>query len=104
MLLMLGFFIGNLIFSAIIHWVGLVAEVLKSSAQGWRMAVAVSLFSSGPWTLLVAVVFAYFVHSEPWAPWLFAGVIVALAFFGSFAIVILKNQKRREAERAKNAA
>jgi hypothetical protein len=95
-LLMAGFFLGNLISSRVALWIGLILEILESSSQGWRMAVAASLFTDGPWMLLVFGVFAYFVRSEPWAPWLVGGAVAALAFFGGFALLIIKTQRRTE--------
>jgi hypothetical protein len=100
-LLMVGFLIGNLIVSRVALWVGAVLEILESSSQGWRMAVAASLFIDGPWMLLVFGVFAYFVRSEPWAPWLIGGAVAALAFFGSFTFIIIRKQRRANPGRTK---
>jgi len=91
--LIIGFFIGNLVFSRAVLWIGLVLEILESSPQGWRMAVAASLFTDGPWILLLFVLFSYFVRSEPWAPWLIGGAVAALAFFSIFTVAIIKDHR-----------
>jgi hypothetical protein len=102
--LVAGLFAGNLVSIGVVRWIATSAELLHSSPQGWRMAAAASLFNSGPWLVVVVSVFAYYVHSEAWAPWFFAGLGGALLLFGGIIVIFTVKHRHAEARRAKNAA
>ena len=98
-----GMFAGHLLVIAVIRWVGASAELLRSSPGKWRLVAAASLFNSGPWLLVVLSTFAYYVHSEPWAVWFFAGAGVTVSFFLTVAVVFGLKQREVQAK-GKNAA
>ena len=98
-----GLFAGNLLFNAVLRWVATSAELLRSSPGKWSLVAAASLFNSGPWLLVIVGAFAYFVHSEPWAMWFFAGVGIAVSFFLTFTVVFGLKQRAIQAK-GKNAA
>ena len=101
--LMAGLFTGNLLFSAVLHWVAASAELLRSSPGKWSLVAAASLFNSGPWLLVIVGTFAYYVHSESWAMWFFAGAGIAVSFFLAITVVFGLKQRAIQARR-KNAA
>ena len=105
-LVMIGFLTGTLVFSRVGRWVATLYELLKdrtevhASSRAGRL-VSVSLLSSGPWILIVAVVFAYYVSSKPWAVWLFAGFCGAIAVFCLLSIYLAR---KAASARRQNAA
>ncbi len=101
--LIAGLFAGNLLYIAVLRWVATSAELLRSSPGKWSLVAAASLFNSGPWLLVVVFTFAYYVHSEPWAMWFFAGAGVAVSFFLTITVVFGLKQRAIQARR-KNAA
>jgi hypothetical protein len=68
-----GLAAGVLIVSAAVSWLHKMSGIRKEQG-GWKAVLLFSLFNSAPWTLVAAGVFAYFTYSQPWAPWLFAGL------------------------------
>ena len=93
---MVGFLIGNLLFSNVGVWIATLYEVAKSpdeGARGVRLASA-ALLASGPWFLAASAVFAVYVRAEPWAPPLFAGAAGAIVFFGALTWYLARKRKR----------
>ena len=85
--------------SLISPWVRAIVEVLRGESlrRRWGMVLAVSLFNAGPWGIFAAVIFAYYEHSEPWAPWFFGGVAIGVLIIGVLATradAIDKHRKR----------
>ncbi len=105
-LVMVGFFTGTLVFSRVGQWVATLYELLKdhtevrASSRAGKL-VSASLLSSGPWIIIVAVVFAYHVVSKPWAVWLFAGFCGAIVVFCLLSIYLAR---KAAAARRENAA
>jgi hypothetical protein len=64
------------------------------------MVVLTSLFNAGPWTLVVAGLFAYYVHSAEWAPWFFGGATAWIAYIGGLMFMAYR---RNQVKSAKNA-
>ena len=78
-----GFVVGNILLAAVVHWMMAVVEIRKLGVpHPWQMVASTSLFNSGPWMLGVAGMFAYYTHSEPWAPWVLGGAVGWFAYFG----------------------
>jgi len=105
-LVIVGFFAGTLVFSRVGQWVATLYELLKdhtemraSSRVGKLMSA--SLLSSGPWILIVAAIFAYYVISKPWAVWLFAGFCGAIVVFCLLSIYLAR---KAAVARRENAA
>ena len=64
----------------------------------WRI-VAVTLLHSGPWFVIAAGIFAYFVLSRPRASaweWFFGGALLAPVLFGLNAARILKRLRQNK--------
>jgi hypothetical protein len=77
---MVGFFLGMMLFAAILRWVQGVHETLRSVREGTggrANVAAAAVLSSGPWLLLAAGIFGYSVRREAWAPWLLVGFLGA---------------------------
>lgn len=80
---MIGFLIGNLLFSNVGVWIGTIYEVAKApdeGSKGVKLASAAFL-ASGPWFLAATALFAIYVRSESWAAPIFVGAMIAIAFF-----------------------
>jgi hypothetical protein len=105
-LVVFGFLAGTLVFSRVGRWVGTLYELLKdrsevrASSRAGKL-VSASLLSSGPWILVVAGVFAYYVISEPWAVWLFVGFCGAIAVF---CLLSIHFARKAASARRQNAA
>jgi hypothetical protein len=104
-LVLVGFFAGTLVFSRVGVWVATLYELLKdrtevrASSRVGKLAAA-SLLSSGPWVLVVAAVFAYYVISKPWAVWLFAGFCGAIVVFCLLSIHFARKAASRRRQNA----
>src|SRR5262245_18917694 len=85
-----GMLAGNVLVSGISSWVRAIVEVRRTYASGhpWRMVVLTSLFNAGPWILVVAGLFAYYVHAAEWAPWFFGGAIVWVMYLGGLMLIV----------------
>jgi hypothetical protein len=88
-----GVFAGVLIVSGAVSWIHKTNSIHKEHG-GWKEAVLFSLFNSAPWTLVAAVVAAYFTYSEPWAPGLFAGFGAGSLIVGGLLLYVW-NVKRK---------
>ena len=99
---MVGFLIGNLLFSGIGHWVAAVYEIWKDDVEAKPgRIVSVTLLSSGPWFVVVVAFVAYYIHSQPWALWIAIGAVTAIILFTGLGVYFA----RRSAQRGKaNAA
>ena len=97
---MIGFFLGNLLFTVVLRWLGSVYFIAKdrtragSRAKGWKVA-SVTLLGSGPWTVVVVTFFYYHVHSTVWGVWLLTGTLSAIVFFSVFTWIIGRRIARR---------
>jgi hypothetical protein len=99
---MIGFLIGNLLFSRVGVWIGTIYEIAKDQregSKGVRLASAIFL-SDGPWFLIVTVIFAAYVHSESWATPIFFGAVIAIVFFSLWAAYFLKKVARKREDAA----
>jgi hypothetical protein len=98
---MIGFLVGNLLFSKVGMWIATIYAIAKDGAEsskGARLASATFL-SAGPWFLVATAMFAVYVHSKSWAPPIFAGAVIAITFFSLFAVYLVR-KARREREHA----
>jgi hypothetical protein len=96
---MIGFLIGNLLFSKVGMWIATIYEIAKNHSEGSKAArLASAIFlSAGPWFLIATAMFAVYVHSESWAPPIFVGALIAITFFSVFsAYLIRKARQKRE--------
>ncbi len=77
-----GFFAGNIVLAVLWHWIRAALDVHRTGDPGhrWRRVALTSLFNAGPWMLVAAGIFVYYVRDESWAPWFFAGAIAWIAF------------------------
>jgi hypothetical protein len=102
---MIGFFLGNLLFSAVGRWIATLYTIAKdrtkagARSKNWKIA-SVTLLSSGPWMLVVVPFFAYHVHSKTWAMWLFAGVFTSILFFSVVTIHFARKASRLRRDNA----
>jgi hypothetical protein len=99
---MIGFLIGNLLFSNVVAWIGTIYEIAKVPAEGSkgvRLASAAFL-TSGPWFLAATAIFAVYVRSESWAPPIFVGAAIAIVFFSAFAWYIARKAARLKRQNA----
>jgi hypothetical protein len=85
-LVLLGFFVGTFVFARVGRWAVTLYEILKDRtvAPGFSKAgrlASASILSSGLWIFACAVVSAYYVFSESWAVWVFAGFCGAIILF-----------------------
>lgn len=100
-----GFFVGALLFARVGRWIVSIYEVVRdkaeasSNSKGARLA-AVALLNAGPWMLLVTLLVAYHVASEPWAGWLFGGACTAVVLFGLVSIYFARKAKSSSAKPA----
>jgi hypothetical protein len=80
---MVGFLIGNLLFARVVSWLAAIHEITKDPSESSRAGrfVSVTLLSSGPWFMVAAGVFAYYIRASSWAVWVYVGAITAIVFF-----------------------
>jgi hypothetical protein len=102
-----GYFAGVYLFNATARWIATVWEVARSQREDGShgfspgMAVGVSVFSSGPWTLIVVATIAYYLREEPWWPWFIGG---GVAGFGMLVLLAASMFRRVTEMKGKNAA
>jgi len=99
----LGFLLATYLFSRVILWLGICADVLFVQRRPWQLAFAISLFHSGPWLLLVVAFITYCQRTEPWAPWFMSGLIVGLVLL-SAPVVMAYPALRKSMQEHRNAA
>lgn len=94
-LAMIGFVVGNLLFSGVLRWGAAVYEISKDASGGkpWRIVLA-SLPSSGPWFAVVVAFVAYYVHAQPWAVWLGVGGLAGIIVFTALALYWMRKLAR----------
>src|SRR5260221_13256073 len=86
-----GALASNVILAALLHWVRAILEIVRSRIPGASVGALVgqlfvgTLMNAGPWTLLVAAYFAFYISSESWASSFFAGAIAWFTFFGALS-------------------
>jgi len=91
-----GFFAGSLIVAGIISWIHK-SIALRKEGSSWKVVAASSLLNSAPWTIVVAGIFVYFTHSEPWSVWLFAGACVGALYLVGLVAYGERNRKKNAA-------
>jgi len=99
---MIGFLIGNVLFARVGAWIATIYEIAKDQglgSKGIRLASA-ALLSDGPWFLIATGIFAAYVHSESWATPIFAGAVVAIAFFSAFTAYLARKAARKREDAA----
>jgi hypothetical protein len=102
-----GFFLGGILFLSLVRWLVLGAEAWSQSSTSTRegppltrfiVTVACqSLFHSAPWMVVAVAMFAYYVHSEPWAAWLFSGFLLNFGIMGmvtTSAYIAMRKHRR----------
>jgi hypothetical protein len=92
---MVGFLVGNLLFSNVAMWTGSMYEVAKAPDEGSKSVklASAALLASGPWFLAATALFAIYVRSESWAPPIFAGAVIAIVFFSVFTWYLARKRK-----------
>ena len=98
---MVGFLLGQLLFSKVGRWLATIYSISKSEDQSngatkaRRIALA-SALNSGPWFVVAYAVFAYYAHAKVWALPIFVGTIVAIVLFAAFGLHMWRKFKRRK--------
>ena len=94
---MVGFLIGNLLFARVVSWLAAIYEVTKDPNEKSRASrfASVTLLSSGPWFVVAAGVFAYYIRASSWAVWIYVGAITAIAFFSSLSLYLTRKASQR---------
>jgi phosphotransferase system glucose/maltose/N-acetylglucosamine-specific IIC component len=100
-----GFYMGLLVWTSTIRWIYSIWQVAterSAAGQGkFLPGASVLLLHSGPWLLIAAAAFAYYILSRPHEPWwfwffvgsLFAPVLSALRV--AFVMRCLKQSKAK---------
>jgi hypothetical protein len=105
---LVGFMCGPIAVAALARWIGFLylAWVQARSTpdrvakrRAVILALCQSLFHAGPWSVAVAVFFAYQISSEPWAPWFFAGFGAGFLLMGVATVKLAL--KLRSSQRAR---
>jgi hypothetical protein len=99
----LGFLVAAYLFSRVILWFGICADVLFVQRRPWQLAFAISLFHSGPWLVLVVAFITYHQRAESWAPWFISGLIVGLVLL-LMPVAIVYPALRKSLREDRNAA
>ena len=95
------------LFNALARWIATVWEVAHSQREdGSRrfslsMAASVSVFSSGPWTLVVVATITYYLREEPWWGWFIGGLVAGAGMLVLLAASMFRPVKEMK---GKNAA
>ena len=103
-----GVLASNAVLGGVLHWIHAVVEILKSRADrngnGAMIGQLVvgSLLNTGPWILLIAAYFSFYVSSQSWASSFFVGAVAWLVFVCALVTYFMWKIGRRE--RAKNVA
>ena len=100
---MFGFFVGGYLFSRVSLWLAMCAQVVWIERRSWQLALAMSLFHSGPWLLLVVAVFAYHVRAHSWATPFFVALVMTVVLM-SVPVIRALPQLRKAAREGRNAA
>jgi len=91
-----GMMAMNVLYIMLSSWGRAIYEVTRSAqgTQRWVLIVTTSLFNAGPWTLVIAVAIAIYVHALPWAPWFYGGFAAWFLYLSAFACVFFWKRKR----------
>src|SRR5687767_15076304 len=96
---MIGFLIGNLLFARVGRWIHTIYEMVQSG--GPRAGViAMLLLHDGPWLLIVASFFAYYISPRAWSTPMYVGAAVAIVFFGAITVVFARTAAKGRANAA----
>jgi hypothetical protein len=93
-----GFMTGILMFGFLVRWLVLGYEAWSKASPGRALVLFAcqSLFHSAPWLVVAAAIFAYHVHSEPWAQWLAWGFGAAVVVMTGVTAGALLQMARRK--------
>ena len=96
-----GFFVGNLLFSKVGRWLATIYSIARANPQPDGVSKAgqiasASVLNSGPWFAVAYIVFAYYIRSEAWALPIFVGTMVALVLFAALGLYMVRKFKRRK--------
>ncbi len=100
-----GMMAVNVLYMMLSSWVRAMYELVKShpTKKPWSTMALISLVHAGPWALIVAISFAVYVHTSPWALWFFGGA-AAWTLLVIVLVSITMRKLRRQAEANRNAA
>jgi hypothetical protein len=96
-LAMIGFLVGNMLFAKVGESIVTIHGIAKDDegSKAPRIAFA-ALLSAGPWFLVASGRFAFYVHSKPWAIWIFVGKACAIVFFSAFSLYLARKAAKSE--------
>ena len=98
-----GAFVGMLVVVSVMRWIATVWDMSRPKPELGRnrfsiaMALSVSAFHSAPWLLAACGSLAYYVHREPWAPWLLGGAVASVLYLGLVVAIGLRRFKAKDA-------
>jgi hypothetical protein len=94
---MIGFLLGNLLFSRVGVWIATIYAIAKDQSEGSKSArlASVILLSDGPWFLIATAIFAVYLRSESWATPIFFGAVIAIAVFSLVTAYYWRKAGRR---------
>ena len=99
---------SNVLLVFVSHWLLAMREIFKSRETGRKNRALVgqllvgSLLNAGPWIILVAGYFSFYVASESWAPSFFAGAAAWILFVS--ALITFTMWRRKHHKQNENAA
>ena len=103
---MIAFFAGIFLSSRFWMWVVTVYFTLRGkdapvggSANLTRF-VSVTLLHSGPWLVTAVAIFAFYVHSKPWAAWVFGGALIGMLYHLVVGLSLIRKRRRKRKENA----
>ena len=102
-----GALASNVLLVFVSHWLLAMSEIFKSRETGRKdralvgQLLVASLLNAGPWTILVAGYFSFYVASESWAPSFFAGAAAWILFVST---LVSYTMWRRRHKRNENVA
>src|SRR5436853_186787 len=102
-----GIFAGIAFVGAMARWVATVWEMARPEREdgsrrlSFGMAASVSVFTSGPWILLVVGFLAYQLREESWMPWFIGGAIIGTGFVAN---LLVSTYRKLNEVKGKNAA
>jgi MFS family permease len=99
---LIGFVIGNFLFSSVGVWIGTIYEIAKDPNKESKAVrlVSATFLSSGLWFLIVTVALAAFVRSQSWSTPIFIGAVAAIIFFSLFTAYYVRKSKAQRGNAA----
>jgi hypothetical protein len=86
---LVGFAIGNLLFSRVGRWLYTLFETREKGAR-----VSLLLLHDAPWLLIASAALAYYGSSQPWALPIYIGAAVAICIFGGLTLFLSKKSRK----------